>query len=204
MFIIPELKKVVIVPPRTASTSLRNAVRDKYPKAMILYRHGEWGLVPSGYETYTPVYVLRHPVERLHSLWRYMGAVDKERCPNAPAEWLKRVREDADRPFKDWLLYSEELFNDGDNSPDGAHYHTLFKCPAARKSAAQFLCEAKNVEIVRFGEYDDYVQKLGVSKLPWVNSAPDKDRPVVDEEMTEFLFKWHEDDLKLLTMERYK
>ncbi len=48
MIIIPELTTVVVCPPRTGSTSLKDAILERYTEAFMLYRHMEANQIPMG------------------------------------------------------------------------------------------------------------------------------------------------------------
>jgi hypothetical protein len=41
MILIPEIETVLILVPRTGTGSLRRAVLQRYPRAMLIYRHME-------------------------------------------------------------------------------------------------------------------------------------------------------------------
>lgn len=181
MLIIPELKKVLIQPPRTASTSLRQAVAQRYPKTISLYRHMEWAGVPQGYERYTPVYISRHPVLRLHSLWRYMRHASKDTCPNATQDWIDRQNKDADRDFVDWVLNSKELFNDAGTSPDGAYYSTFRSVPASRKGFWHFMADKRGV-YPKYMEVLDFRDAFDVLDLEEVhrNAAPGREEHTLE------------------------
>lgn len=75
MILVPELQTVVILNPRTGSGSLYRAVLAKYPRAMMLYRHMEASMIPFGYENWAKVGVVRHPAQRIWSLYNYMKKV---------------------------------------------------------------------------------------------------------------------------------
>ncbi len=174
MFVIPELRKVVVMPPRSGSTSLRRALAAKYDFGWSPYRHAEVSMlkfvrqIHPAVDDYGIVYILRDPMDRMISLWRYMQSVNRERNSRAPEEWINRVRTDASRPFQDWLLNSTELFNESaahplDGSPQ-SHYCTAWNVPAAQKDARWFLrgAQPSSVEICRFGDTRDYQKILGL------------------------------------------
>ena len=211
MLIIPELKKVVITPPRSGSTALKAAVAAKYEHATNPYRHGEVamlgcaGLLEEVIDgNYTIVYILRDPFKRMISLWRYMHDVSYTRNARAPKEWVDRVRADADRPFNEWLWQSTELFNESkahprDGSPE-SKYCTFFQVPAARKSAGEFLRYAPNrsIQLVHFGDNREYLRHLGVSiNAPGDARNESTPREAVVTGCGDFIMKWHRTDLNL-------
>ena len=172
MLIIPELKSVVIMPPRSGSTALRAALKAQYEQATAPFRHGEVAMlryIPQVTDEWSVVYMLRDPMSRMQSLWRYMHEVNEVRNARAPKEWIDRVRKDADRPFQDWLLNSTELFNESkakpfDGTPEAA-YCTYWQVPAARKDATWFLRGVKRgqLKVCKFACDADYKKHLGIS-----------------------------------------
>lgn len=75
MILIPNLKVVLILVPRTGSGSLKRAVLNQYPDALLLYRHMEADGVPQGYDRWQKVGVLRNPQDRLWSLYKFLWAL---------------------------------------------------------------------------------------------------------------------------------
>lgn len=184
MIIIPERKTVLITPPRSGSTALKKYVSEQYEHATIPYRHGEYMMLTHvagaieavEQDDWNVVYMLRDPMQRMKSLWRYMQEVSVERNPRAPVEWIKMQNDDAARPFSDWLINSVELFNHPTHPASGvevAYYATFFQVPAARKSAAYFLRGCKRFSVCRFGEDADYQKHFGFrfSDMPHENAT---------------------------------
>lgn len=203
MLIIPELKKVVIMPPRSGSTALKKQLLSTYPQAISLYRHGEDMMrqyAPWDVSSYTTTYILRNPVDRLVSLWRYMQDCSVERNPRAPLSWINRVNADASRPFSHWLHTSTELFNESTAHPmyksPESYYCTHFQVPAARKSAREFLYGAENIEIVRFGVRDDYWYLLGIEFPERANASTPRYVHVSADDMR-FIEHYHHSDMIL-------
>lgn len=216
MLIIPELKKVVITPPRSGSTALRALIRDKYEHATSPFRHGEVAMlghcklveqVADG--EWSIVYILRDPFQRMISLWRYMHDVSYTRNARAPKEWVDRINKDADREFNDWLWNSTELFNESNAKPgDGSvesQYCTFFNVPATRKSAGEFLRYAPNrsVELVRFLNNEDYKRVLGID-MNGINLGDARNESTkLHANVTgcgDFIMKWHKQDLNLMRL----
>lgn len=135
MLIIPELETVVLQPPRTGSTSLRDAVLKRYPYAFTPYRHMERDGIPLGYDRWKTICIVRHPADRLASLYRYMKRFSSTTSIACEA-WKRRMSEDVDRPFAEWLWESHEIFTDPINH-DGTfipRYAVRHPMPIARKS----------------------------------------------------------------------
>lgn len=174
------------------------------------YRHGEYLMLhhlPGAIDAvesgeYKVVYMLRDPLERMKSLWRYMQEVSAERNPRAPQEWRDRQNADAARPFNEWLMESTELFNDGAHPASGApaaHYATHFQVPAARKSAAHFLRGCKEFSVCRFGNDYDYKKHLDFefSAMPHENGTAKFREANVTWGCYDFINQYHATDMLL-------
>lgn len=112
MLIIPEMHAVVITPPRTGSTAIRDAVFKTYRSAFSPYRHMERDGIPYGYGDYKVYCTFRDPLSRMQSLWRYFSDVSNERNPHAPPLWIKRLNHMGKLEFSDWLTLCQEQFNE--------------------------------------------------------------------------------------------
>lgn len=171
MLILPSLRAVVLQPPRTGSTSLRDAVLARWPDAVSLHRHMERDGIPEPFATWTVIATVREPVERLYSLWKYMRCAPEE--PAMPG-WTARIRADADRPFEAWLLESREAFShetlDGVSLP---YYRTRHRMPIARKSLFHTLRpDLGPIEIFRFEAMDALARRLDVALAHKNRSEP--------------------------------
>jgi len=137
MIIIPEIRTIVLQPPRTGTSTLRRALLDRYPHAMSLYRHMERDGIPAGYETWRMFCQVRHPFERLRSLYAYMRNFKPTGAMTAAGQAVHaRLKADTDRAFVDWLERSTETFSnprlpDGGIDPYGC---VRTRLPIARKS----------------------------------------------------------------------
>lgn len=132
MIIVPELKAIVITPPRTGSTSLRTALLNRYQDAYSPHDHMEMIGAPAGFiDCYHQVVMVRHPVDRLYSMYQYMRTYESNNNP----EWIDSVRKDSDRSFSDWLLSSKHLFVTNNIGRPNPRYGQLKSTPAVQKSA---------------------------------------------------------------------
>lgn len=142
MIIIPEIKTVVILVPRTGTGALRRAVAEQYPEAMLIYRHMEADGVPLGYDRWPRVGVLRHPLDRLWSLYHFLRTFgDTEHQRRHDAAYIKAMRAQVAISFEEWVLYNQTIFTGPyDSSGRGRffpHYTVRHPLPENRKS--QFL-----------------------------------------------------------------
>lgn len=178
MLIIPELKTVVLQPPRTGSTSLRDVILQTYPRAISLYRHMERTGIPPGYEIWRTCCLIRDPFERLVSIYNYMSAFAAT-SKVATREWVERMSGDTDRPFPQWLEESREVFTDpldvdGTFNP---YYNVCDPTPIARKSQARWARpDLGPVSLLPIDDADRLQEVLGVA-APVMNQATRPGRP---------------------------
>jgi hypothetical protein len=162
MIIVPELETVVILTPRTGSGSTNRAILDKYPKAMMLYRHMEADGVPQAYDRWEKVGVVRNPLDRMWSLYKFLGSLSGPYDP----EYIEAMRSSADRPFETWLLHNEVVFNtmylsgcQGRFDPKYAVRHPM---PENRKSQFIHLRPDLGTTVYKFDELDKFADRLGI------------------------------------------
>lgn len=149
MLIIPERRAVVITPPRTGSTALRKAVLATYPRAFSPYRHMEATGIPFGYERWARYGIIRHPIQRLWSLFKFMQVTT-----SGSEEWRARQREESARDFEQWLLSPRFCFCDpgvrGEWGSDfDAPYAIHNVIPEPLKSQAIYHQPVTGTEIIR-------------------------------------------------------
>jgi hypothetical protein len=207
MLIIPELRKVVIMPPRSGSKALKKTVLEVYKHASCPHRHGEVAMfnrnapVSYGYD-WTFVYCLRNPVDRLKSLWRYMQNVNPQRNPAAPPWWIREQNLDADRPFSDWVMQSTSKFSSPDNDQDT--YHAVaFQMPDVHKSATQYLkgIGSRPLQVLRCYNETDLTNILHIGTIPHINqSTPSKWDDSVTDEALASIRMYHHFDYSLMEL----
>lgn len=137
MLIVPEKKVVLILIPRTGSGALRRAVQRRWPASMLIYRHMEADGVPPGYDRWPRVAVVREPLERLWSLYRFLQGDVFANGPHTQ-HYKDRQRRSVDRPFDDWLVNNETVFTHPFDSDGSITYYPQFTVrhamPENRKS----------------------------------------------------------------------
>ncbi len=140
MILVPELQTIVLLSPRTASGALYRAVLRKYPKAIMPYRHMEASGVPRGYDHWRKVGIVRHPVERLWSLYNFILKITRSdggfRFPMS-GEYRRSLLDSAHEPFNSWLISNRHRFPGGDRNTLGEidpMYHQDRPEPENRKS----------------------------------------------------------------------
>jgi hypothetical protein len=172
MLIIPEQRCVVLQPPRTGSTSIRDAVLSTYPKAFSPYRHMERPGIPDAYVDWQVICILRHPLSRLVSLYAHMSDA-RSTTRQLPETRRRRLAQDVARPFHLWLEQSQEMFSDPfdeEGGPD-AYYKALTAIPIVRKSLSHWArADMGPVELLRLEEPTSIESRLGIT-LPHLNRS---------------------------------
>jgi hypothetical protein len=165
LIIIPEIKTVLLLVPRAASRSLRVAVEARYPKAMCIYRHMEADGVPFGYERWMKIGVLRHPLDRLWSLYKFLKTFDGDYEP----AYIAAQRKSVAMPFGDWVIDNRVVFTNPYDSNGGLRYWPFYSVrhslPENLKSQWHYLRPDLGTIIYRFTELDALARALGI-ELP--------------------------------------
>jgi hypothetical protein len=181
MLIIPELETVVILVPRTGSSTLRRAVLEKYPKAFMVYRHMEADGVPAGYDRWKRIGVVRHPVERLWSLYKFLRTeLDNKHDP----AWLQTMRRSVQRSFDSWIINNQEVFTSGYDYSGGSRYWpmqtVLHALPENRKSQFIYLRQDLGTQIFKYTDLVLLGDTLGLALTEQHNQTESCAVPVLD------------------------
>lgn len=196
MLIIPELETVVLQPPRTASTSIRSAVMKAYPKTFSPYRHMERDGIPKGYDRWQIVGIIRHPFDRLASLYRYMRRYQGNGT-TASDVWIAQMCKDADRPFAEWLLESKEMFTDPFDQKGRyfPKYEVMHKAPITRRSQRLWhRPDLGPVDLLKMENPEAIEDRLKI-RLPHLNAAQDTNPVSRTSAIDDFLAQHHGWDL---------
>lgn len=180
MIIIPELETVLILTPRTGSGSLKKAVLGKWPRAMLLYRHMEADGVPAGYDRWQKVGVVRHPLERLWSLYKFIQNMQPYHEPDYREAQRRSAATRLD--FSDWILNNETVFTSPyDAGNRGRFYptHTVrHALPENRKSQFMYLRPDLGTKVYQFNDLERLAARLGVG-LPQENATDNRRIPAI-------------------------
>jgi len=189
MILIPEIETVVVLVPRTGSGSLRRAVADAYPRSMLLYRHMEADGVPHGYDRWRKVGVVRHPTERLWSLYKFLRDFDG----NHDLAYIESMRASVRMPFSDWLLSNQTPFTTPYDSaglgrffPNYTVHHPL---PENRKSQFMYLRPDLGTTVYQFTDLEAFGTALGV-QLGRHNRTSADDAPNLSAEAEAHMRRW--------------
>jgi hypothetical protein len=196
MILIPELGTVLILVPRTGSGSLKRAVLAKYPRALLLYRHMEACGIPAGYDRWDRVGVVRHPVERLWSLYKFLGQGGGDSASQWP-DHFDVMRASVQRPFDDWLLNNELVFTDPHDQGGSAErfypqFNIRYALPENRKSQFTYLRPDLGTQVYAFGALAKLAGRLGVT-LDRHNATAAEDPPALSAEAADYVrrvFAW--------------
>jgi hypothetical protein len=187
MLIIPELETVLILVPRTGSGSLRRALVKRYPKAMLIYRHMEADGVPQGYDRWRRVGLVRHPVDRLFSLYKFLRDFDGEHDP----AYIAAMRNSVARPFSDWILRNEVVFTSPyDRAGRGRYwpqYTVRHPLPENRKSQFVYLRPDLGTETLLFEDFDSFARSFDVAPERMHNRTPSEPHPELTREAWDYL-----------------
>lgn len=164
MLIIPEKELVVILVPRTGTNYIKNAVRKRYPKAFMPYRHMEADGVPFGYDRWRRIGVLRRPVERLFSLYKFLRAYDVSATDPHKQPHMRRLKTEASGSFSDWLVNGETPIAtangiDGSYHPGSATKHPY---PEQLKSSHVYLRPDLGTEIIGYSDIGSLINLLDI------------------------------------------
>jgi len=162
VILIPEIKTVVILTPRTGSGSTKRAIAEKYPKSILLYRHMEADGLPQGYDRWEKVGVVRNPVERLWSLYKFMQSVKGEHLP----QWLEAMRKCVDMPFDQWVTENHVVFTSPYDPTGGETFYPEYTVrhplPENKKSQFLYLRPDLGTTVFQFNNLEAFAERLGI------------------------------------------
>lgn len=195
MIIVPEIKTVVILVPRTGTRSLKNALLKAYPQSFLLYRHMEADGIPQGYDRWRRCGVVRHPIDRLWSLYKYLANFGLDWTADHDDVYTHQMRRSVTAPFEDWMVLNELVFTQPyDSSGQGRFYpeytvrHPL---PENRKSQYHYLRPDLGTEIWSYSEISDFHRSLGLAEIKErFNKTENVSPPELSIEGQEYANKW--------------
>lgn len=169
MIIVPELKTVVILTPRTGTRSLKNAILATYPQAFLLYRHMEADGVPQGYDRWRKVGVVREPIARLWSLYKYLDRFGLDWCAEHDETYTASMRASVAKPFEEWLMTNDLPFTTPYDSAGRGRFFPAYTVrhavPENRKSQFVYLRPDLGTEIVPYAFANMLHHELGVAAV---------------------------------------
>lgn len=194
MIIIPEIETIVILPPKTASTSVIKTIKKRYDNSFQLYRHMEADGIPFGYDRWKKVGIVRNPIERLWSLYWYCKSVERLGFE----EYQEKLRKSVECSFEDWVLNNEIIFTDPNSSRDPLEYFPkyaiLHAIPENRKSQYIYLRPDLGTKIFLFNEIEKFEEELDI-RLSKLNITFKEKIPTLNIETQNFINRYHKWDL---------
>lgn len=198
MLLVPEISTVVILPPRTGSSSLRKAVLANYPQAIQIYRHMEADGIPLGYDTWRRVGVVRNPIDRLWSLYKFLQDFGGGQHDFA---FVEAMRGSVERPFSDWIVNNEVTFTSPyDRAGLGRFwpaYCVRHPMPENRKSQAVYIRPDLGTEFWDYNSIDGLAETLGVTLDLRENRTEGNRNPEITPEAMEYLHRVHRWDFSV-------
>jgi len=193
VIIIPEIETVVILVPRTGSGTLRRALHQRYPSAMLVYRHMEADGIPIGYDRWPRIGVVRNPLDRMWSLYKFLQRFDGDHDP----AYIRAMHRQVDRPFGDWLLHNEVPFTSPYDRAHRGRYWPQFTVrhaiPENRKSAWIYLRPDLGTHVVPFDDLPTLWTALDLAEVPRANRTESSPPPALNDEADDYIhrvFAW--------------
>ncbi len=163
MILIPEIEIVMILVPRTGTGSLRHAIGHRYPQSHMIYRHMEACGVPRGYDRWRKVGVVRHPLDRLWSLYKFMRTYRSEAHDSA---YAASIQNSTRMEFSDWIIHNEVVFTSPYDRSGQGRYNALFTnnhpIPENHKSQFLYLRPDLGTDVVRFDDLSEFAEVLDI------------------------------------------
>lgn len=194
MILVPEIQTVVLLVPRTGTRSLKRAIAQRYPLSHMLYRHMEADGVPQGYDRWRKVGVVRHPVDRLWSLYKYLKRFGLDFCQEHDATYTASMRASVEQPFENWLLTNQLPFTTPYDSAGLGRFFPAYACrhplPENRKSQFVYLRPDLGTTIWRYETgLDDLFAELGVCPGR-ENDTSQSSPPTLSDEAKAYVERW--------------
>lgn len=187
MILVPELKVIFLLTPRTGSGALQRAIRAKYPESIMLYRHMEADGVPHGYDRWKKVGIVRNPLDRLWSLYKFLDQFGdgKEVGPGGEYEenYVAKQRNSVDMTFQNWITSNEVVFTNqyssrnGDQKEYWPHFSVLHSIPETRKSQYFYLRPDLGTQVVLYERMDYLRGEFKLDLREMVNKTPETPHP---------------------------
>lgn len=212
MIIVPEAQRVVILPPRTGTTALKAAIARIFPQSFLIYRHMEADGVPSGYDRWQRMGVVREPIDRLWSVYLYCKTLRSHFKSTWSEQRVFEMEEDTASGFREWLFHSTSVFATAyrpDGVFDNPRYMVGHPLPEPQKSQWIYLCPWLGTTIFPYAMgngIDRLVRELmsvagmdpvGYEQAPGLNLTPDYVKKAAAWELLQFLHS--EEDMNQLS-----
>lgn len=200
MILVPELQTVVILTPRTGSGSLRRAIENRYPKSIMIYRHMEADGVPAGYDRWPKVGVVRNPVDRLWSLFKFLRDFDGDHDP----AYIAAMRESVSMGFSEWITNNQIPFTTPYDSAGlgrfWPQYTVRHPLPENKKSQFIYLRPDLGTEVLQFSDLRAIERRFDL-QLPHHNKTTSNAMPELSPAAREHVARWFKWDIEATRFE---
>jgi hypothetical protein len=142
---------VFIRTPRTGSGSIKTALL-KISGSEEIGHHREACTIPDACLGYRVFGLVRNPIDRLHSIWRYTRHVMAMRSPHRQA-----LRDEAQVDFDTWLRTATLSFTGGDNK--GTCYETALEIQEIDGGQGSYLLSHPRIRPAIF-RFEDFANTL--------------------------------------------
>jgi hypothetical protein len=187
------METVVILTPRTGSGSLRRAIAERFPKSILLYRHMEADGVPHGYDRWKKVGVVRHPVDRLWSLYKFL----KDFNGDYSLAYIEAMHKSVEMPFSEWIVNNRVPFTTPyDAAGKGRfwpQYTVRHPLPENMKSQFMYLRPDLGTTILQYSDMGTIEAYFDV-ELGRTNSTPIERMPRLTDEASDHCYRFFEWD----------
>lgn len=193
MILVPELQTVIILTPRTGTRALKRAIAERYPQSIMLYRHMEADGVPFGYDRWQKIGVVRHPLDRLWSLYKYLDRFGLDWCQEHDEIYTAQMRASVQMPFEKWLINNDLPFTTPYDSAGLGRFFPAYACrhplPENRKSQFVYLRPDLGTVVYRYDMLEVLFGHLDVDP-PVLNATRDDKPPKLTSEAAAYVRRW--------------
>jgi hypothetical protein len=160
---------------------------------MQIYRHMEADGVPLGYDRWQKVGIVRNPLDRLWSLYKFLQDFDG---PHEPT-YMQKMRDSVKCSFSHYILHNDVVFTSpyprDRTSSFYPHYSVRHALPENRKSQFLYLRPDLGTQIYRYDRLPDFLDRLGINLQLETNRTETSPAPEISDDAQEYMrsvFAW--------------
>jgi hypothetical protein len=155
--------------------------------------------VPQGYDRWRRVGVVRKPVDRLWSLYKYLKRFGLDVCQEHDKVYTAQMRESVDRPFDEWIVHNERPFTTPYDATGQGRFFPAYCCrhplPENRKSQFIYLRPDLGTHVYRYDMVEALYSDLDV-KPPRINGTDESHAPSLSDAAERYVAQWFDWDIK--------